>query len=505
MSAFRGLQERLGPVLALNVEGSTVEHVVVALPSHSMPETLLSHHVSLLGALEHRFLLGSLQTARVPGVQVVVVTSAAPSPVVLDYYARLARPDDPQGARERMSCLVVPDDSARGVSAKLLGRPDLLAQLRQRIGGRPAVIEPWNVTSDEVTVALALDTPVNGTPPHLWPLGFKSASRRLFREAGIPIPAGVEDVHDAVEVAAAIHAIRRNRRELDDVVIKLDNSGSGEGNWVMSTRDDAGDELRPSQLSSRVEEDAPEWFLADLALGGVVEELVTGQVVTSPSAQAEIRPDGQVVLLATHEQILGGENGHVFTGSRFPAAPSYAVELGDHVIAAAQLLARAGAVGWVAVDFVAERRDDGWRVLAVDLNLRKGGTTHPYTALRHLVPGAYDVETAHWVADRDGASRSYRSSDTVGTPRWLGMRPERAISSLEGAGLAFDHTTGTGVILHMFSALDRDGTVGVTAIGRTMEEAEQLYDAVPGALDAGVGALPAHTGAAPGAAGGAPE
>lgn len=160
----------------------------VALPSHSMPQRLLTHHASHLAALEHRALLDGLQVTRIPGARVVVVTSAAPSPVVLDYYARLARPDAPDEAWRRLSCLVVPDDGARGVAAKLLDRPDLLDRLRHDIGGAPALIEPWNVTSDEVAVALALDVPVNGGPHELWPLGFKSAARRLFREAGSRYP-----------------------------------------------------------------------------------------------------------------------------------------------------------------------------------------------------------------------------------------------------------------------------------------------------------------------------
>ena len=486
MSSYHVLQERLGPALRVNVAGSTVEHVIIFLPSHSMAKTLLSQHVTLLSALEHRDLMGGLQTARIPGVEVIVVTSAAPSPIVLDYYARLAQPDAAPSARARISCVVVPDDSARGVSAKLLERPDLMLELRRRIRGRLAVIEPWNVTSDEVAVALGLDAPLNGTPPALWPLGFKSAARRLFRDAGIPTPAGAEDVHDTEEVAAAIQVIRNSRPALDMVVIKLDNSGAGAGNWVMSTRDDTGQELTTSQLSSRLLGMAPAWFLADLAEGGVVEEMVTGRGLTSPSAQAEIRPDGHVVLLATHEQVLGGEHGQVFTGSRFPARSAYAAEVGRHVDAAAHLLADVGAVGWVTVDFVAKPHKAGWTVLAVDLNLRKGGTTTPYTALRQLVPGTYDARSARWVADSDGLPRYYRSSDAVGSPRWLGMQPERAINALETAGLGFDHARGTGLILHMLSALDRDGTLGVTAIGRRVEEADQLYRAVPAALDAAV-------------------
>jgi hypothetical protein len=47
----------------------------------------------------------------------------------------------------------------------------------------------------------------------------------------------------------------------------------------------------------------------------------------------------------------------------------------------------------LSVDFAAAGDADGrWQVFALEVNLRKGGTTHPYTVLRNLVPGRYDSE-----------------------------------------------------------------------------------------------------------------
>lgn len=483
MVEFQCLQDQLGAALRANAPGSVEPHVVVSLPSHSMPQRLLALHASHLPALEHRGLLDGLQVGRTPGARVIVVTSVAPSAAVLDYYAHLAQPNSPRDARRRVTCLVVPDDSSRGIAAKLLDRPELVEQLRRRLAGDPAVIEPWNVTNAEVAVALALGAPVNGGPHELWPLGFKSASRRVFKEAGVPVPLGVEDVHDGAEVAAAVDAMRRARPLLDRVVVKLDNSGASQGNWVLSTRDDSGRELTTVGLVSHIDAVVPAWFLSDLGDGGVVEELLVGSEATSPSAQAQMRPGGEVRVLATHEQVLGGESGQVFVGSQFPADPSYAGALAEHVGAVGRLLAGRGALGWLAVDFVARREGDGWALAAVDLNLRKGGTTHSFSALQHLVPGSYDPTKSRWAAEADGSPRYYRSSDSVGGPRWLGMEPTHAVTSLSAAGLAFDHARGTGVVLHMFPSLDRDGTIGVIAIGRSAAEAQRLYDAVPAALE----------------------
>lgn len=52
------------------------------------------------------------------------------------------------------------------------------------------------VPSSAVEVALRLPTPMNGAAPELWPLGYKSAGRRLFSRARLPVPFGRQDVHD---------------------------------------------------------------------------------------------------------------------------------------------------------------------------------------------------------------------------------------------------------------------------------------------------------------------
>jgi hypothetical protein len=51
MQAFDELQGRLGEVLAANQAGSSVDHVLIALPSFSVGESLLSHYVDVDGTL----------------------------------------------------------------------------------------------------------------------------------------------------------------------------------------------------------------------------------------------------------------------------------------------------------------------------------------------------------------------------------------------------------------------------------------------------------------------
>jgi hypothetical protein len=480
VEGYASLQRGLLDAWHANSWGSAQDHVVVVLPSFSLGATILSHYQARLGPLEHRFLVASLMLRSIPGADLVLVTCADPGDEVIDYYARLAFPDNPERLKERLHLLVVPDNSARGISAKLLDRPDLIERLRAEIDGRLAFIEAWNVTDDEVAVALALGIPVNGTSPVLWPLGFKSAGRRLFREAGVPTPAGCEGVHDAEEVAAAIETIRRSRPRLSQVVVKQDNSGAGDGNWIVPTSS-SGRRIPRQRLIQECLRDAPDWFAQDLTAGGIVEEMVRGAEVSSPSAQIDIGADGSVRVLSTHEQVLGGDNGQVFVGCRFPADPAYAGRLAARARSVGGVLAGHGVLGRVAVDFVCVRRRGSWDVLALEINLRRGGTTHPYTVLRHLVPGSYDEQTGRWVAE-DGTSRCYRADDNLQHADWPGMSPSTAIQAVEDAGLGFDNATGTGVVLHMLSGLSVDGRIGLTAIGRITAEADALHAAVEPAL-----------------------
>ncbi|MEX1287978.1 MAG: peptide ligase PGM1-related protein [Acidimicrobiia bacterium] len=484
MDEFGLLQTRLAEALERNVADSTEPHVVVVLPSFSVGESLLSHYASRLPALEHRF-LGSLFMLRFPAVRVLYVCSAAPSDDVVDHYLSLMPPDMAATVRDRFRIVVVDDASARAVASKLLDRPDLIEAIRSWIGDDPAHIEPWNVAAPEMEVALRLGVPINGTSPTLWPLGFKSSGRTIFRDAGVPVPAGFEHLETVDQAVDAIDRLRTERPAMASVILKHDDSGAGDGNAVIRVDDlePAGSVLSRRRLRSRVNS-LDSWYIDDLRLGFVVEERIAGTHFSSPSAQIDLAPDGAVRVLSTHEQVLG-DDGQVYLGCVFPADAAYAADLGTHATAAGRALAERGVIGRVAVDFVTSADDDGpWRVHALEANIRKGGTTHPFTVLRHLAPGAYDPATGRYTDDR-GRQKSYVASDNLHDERCTGIGEGEVIAALGTAGLLFDPDTRTGVVPHMLSCLAIDGRFGVTAIGDSGDQASQLFDAVAEAITAG--------------------
>ncbi|HEX2039813.1 MAG TPA: peptide ligase PGM1-related protein [Acidimicrobiales bacterium] len=478
MVTFEQLQGRLPTALAANTPGSEVEHVCVALPSYSVGESLLSHYVDRIPSLEHRFLLAAFMLHRIEACELVFLSSEAPGDDIVDYYASLVPPERQAGVRKRLRIVEVPDRSARSVAAKLLDRPQLLDSLRESFGGRPAFIEPWNVTDYEVEVALRLDAPIHGTPPELRCLGYKSEGRRLFRRAGVPVPYGCEDVRTVDDVVAAVASVRAARPQATGVVVKHDDSGAGDGNVVLDLRPHDPDEHVRAQV-----ERLPDWYLRDLRAGGVVEERIAGTRFTSPSVQVDLAPGREPVVLATHEQVLGGDNDQVYLGCRFPADPAYAPQLARHARAIAEELAGRGVIGRIAIDFAAVADASGrHEVFALEVNLRKGGTTHPYSVLRHLAPGRYDAEAGQWVAF-DGLPRAYRATDNLLDEAWTGLPPRAVIDAVASAGLQLDHRTGTGVVLHMLSGLALDGRFGITAVGRSDDHAAELYEATRAAVD----------------------
>jgi hypothetical protein len=474
---FERVQAKLAAALDANTKGSTVPHVMIALPSYSVSESLLSHYRDRVPSLEHRYLNALVVAGRIESCEIVYISTRAPRPEVVDYYLDLVPASKRDATRERITIFEVDDGTARSVATRLLDRPDLIARVRDHVGDRPAFIEPWNVTESEVNLAVALDMPINGTAPELRPLAFKSAGRRLFTEAGVPLPFGREDVRTTDDVIDAVHAIQANRADTPGIVVKHDDSGAGDGNVVIDLGPMGGAPDPDAWLRSTIEA-LPEWYRTDLALGGVVEERIAGERFSSPSAQVDLRPDGRVTVLATHEQVLGGPGGQVYLGCRFPADPAYAPVLAEHAARIGARLAARGAIGRFSVDFVTAANANGpWDVYAIEVNLRKGGTTHPYAALRNLVPGRYDTAAGRWIAE-DGSTRAYSSTDNLVDESWLGLPPADVIGAVRDAGLQFDASTGTGTVLHMLSGLEIDGRFGLTAIAPTPAEAELMFEGV---------------------------
>ena len=475
---FEQLQgERLERAWRADLPGSTDPHVVVALPSYSLDRSVYEHYGARIGPLENRFLYVILRS-QLPGVRTIYLSSLPTPAEVVDGYLALAPPQARTTIEGNSALVSVGDAAPRPLAEKLLDSPHTLTELRRLIGDEIALIEAWNVGEAERDLALALQVPVNGTDPSLRGLATKSAGRRLFRNLGIPTPDGVEGVASAEQVVAAVTTLRKRDPALAGVVVKLDDSVAGDGNVVLRFAELPAAE---AALSDAIRRALPAWYLTVLAGGGVVEALITGADFCSPSGQGAIRPDGHIEVLSTHDQRLGGPDGQIYEGCSFPARESYAAEIGRHVAAVGAALAAEGALGRFAVDFAAIRTGGGWALFALEINLRKGGTTHPFGVTRVLTGGSYDPESSSF-ALTDGTTRYYGATDNLVDEGWLGRSPQVVRQRLATAGVAFDRRSRVGVIPHLLDCLAIDGRMGYTAIAESREQVADLEATVKSAL-----------------------
>ena len=124
---------------------------------------------------------------------------------------------------------------------------------------------------------------------------------------------------------------------------------------------------------------------------------------------------------------------------------------------------------------LASSRGGAWRPYAIEINLRKGGTTHPFLTLQFLTDGSYDPEAAVFTAP-GGQRKYFIASDHLESPSYRAFTPEDPFDVAVRHGLHFNQTRQTGVVFHMVSALGDCGRFGLTAVGDTPADALALYD-----------------------------
>ncbi len=353
----------------------------------------------------------------------------------------------------------------------------------------------FNSTPWERTLAVRLGLPLHSVDPQLNYLGTKSGCREIFREAGVNLPFGFENLGSHREVAHALGEIKRKDPNARRGVVKLNEGFSGEGNALFYYEDleagmgkDALDDAIYDRLPAglRCEAEAEHWesFIGKYAeMGGVVEALVEGDEKQSPSTQCRVNAIGQPMVISTHDQVLGGPSGQVFLGCRFPAADTYRLEVQRAGEQVAEVLAKRGVIGRFATDFVSvPDGEGGWEHYAIEVNLRKGGTTHPFLTLKFLTEGTYNHDDGLFYSQA-GRPKYYFASDTLQSDRYIGLRPEDLVDISVYHELHFHGPSERGVVFHLIGALSEFGKIGVVAIGDNHQQARFLYDKTLQVLD----------------------
>ena len=488
---FDRLQARL-PEVWRSIRRDDPRESVVVVPSMTLDRvTTTSSSGAICQALEERFLF-FLLLLRQPRLRMIYVTSQPIDQRIVEYYLSLLPGVIPSHARARLTLVSVDDSGPEPLTEKLLARPRVMARIRELVPDRElSHLVPYNTTSLERDLAVVLGIPMFGADPRHFPLGTKTGCRRLFGRAEVPCPAGIEDLHSREELEQALVDLRRQRPGIRAVMVKLNEGVSGAGNAVVDLADlpTPGSPEERGAVGSRVDgmelEDTRIEVPAYLAKlderGGIVEERIVGDELRSPSVQMRVTPLGEVEVLSTHDQVLGGPSGQSYLGCRFPAEAAYAPVITEHAERIGRLLADEGVLGRFAVDFVTVRRGEEWEAYAIEINLRKGGTTHPFLTLQFLTDGRYDPATAAFVTPA-GETRHLVATDHLQDPSLRGLQVEDLFDLIVRCGLHFDQARQTGIVFHMIGGLTALGRVGMTAIADTPAATEALYSAAEAAL-----------------------
>ena len=490
---FAALQEGLGPMFARVFPDPRTPRTVLVNPSLSLDPEILANISGLLHYEER--MLCMLMLLRLPRTRVVYVSSVPIDESIVDYYLHLLPGVPSAHARRRLAMLSCHDPSiTETLTSKLLARPRMLERLRRAIGD-PSIahMTSFNVTGAERTLAVQLGIPVYGNDPALEHLGSKSGSRQVFKEAGVEAPPGHEDLRDERDIAVALAELKGRDPSLRRAAVKLEYGCSGEGNAVFAFGGEPVHHLDrwvESELPNRLRfgDNTLDWerYRAKFReMGGVVEAWIHGDVKESPSVQCRINPLREVELVSTHDQVLGGPSDQIFLGCTFPAHEEYRLEVQEAGRRVAEVLRDRDALGRFGVDFVSVKENGCWRHYAIEINLRKGGTTHTFRILELLTGGTYDRESGLFRTP-SGEPRYYHATDNLKSDKYRCLTPDDLIDVAVEHDLHFNAVTQDGVFFHLIGALSGYGKLGVVCVARDRAAATQLYYHTAAVLDRAV-------------------
>jgi hypothetical protein len=373
-------------------------------------------------------------------------------------------------------------------------------------------------------------------------LGTKEGSRAAFAAAGVPHPAGTT-LQKSVpalgkELAGLLKSLNQQGRFPDKVVIKLNDGASGEGNASLRTsalREHVNAPDFEARVTATLAQATPvnknwKWqrFAQEIpGLGALAEVFIPGDDKPSPSVQVDILPDANGMLVvkvaATHEQILGGDDGQVYEGALQPADSAYRAKLREYGKQVGEHLLKQGATGRFAIDFLAvwENNDQGHRTTlrslhAIEINLREGGTTHPQRAMNLLFPQGELGEDGVFRASPDGTPVEYKVLDKFfpgegdGVRRVVGLTPDDVSDILATQGgedgrtfggerpVLFDPATGVGSIGHVLSSIETWGQMGIQHFGSSGEQVQSESRRAGNAFDTATLGLPRKPAPEPG-------
>ncbi len=414
-----------------------------------------------------------------PKTRVVLITPKPLDQYVLEYHLKdLYRLDDlqEQSAHDQLVLLSPQCKEPFPLDFLVLHDAAILRILREEIE-KATAIELINFASSEACEELGGKlglTPEEGEYARSRYWGSKSGSKEAFRLSGVPAPRGASGILWTIEeVTSAVFRLAHATPPARYVIVKLNDASWGDaiGNVLINCERF----LLVKDLLSSIEVILQPWeaFVREVSTSGAIVEEYLTDAICSPSGQGYISGPGEIVVLATHEQIVVSGQ---YLGCSFPGRVEFMQKIRQAVSRIGETLSINGVRGTFGVDFIGFQNGD---LFATEINVRKVGPSHVLSCVESVV-GSKVGDNGYLMAT---GRPLYYVHQRLYKPEILrNLEPKAAVAALKGSELLYDRSKKTGAILHILGALSTCGYLETTCLADSLGAAFKLDNQVRLAL-----------------------
>lgn len=469
------------------------ERTIVVIPGLNDSPARLKQ-IPQLHKHEERFLF-FLFLLKYKKTKLIYITSKKLTTSLVNYYLEMIfkAEDEKREALNRLFLINLDNPKSISLAQKILESPKTIVKIKKLIDNpKNAHLRCYNSTGFEERLSLKLGIPLYAARERTKIYGTKSAAKAIFRKAEIATIPGINNLKKIKNLANAIAKLAVSYPKCHKILIKLEDKSAGAGNKVFNwTKFIKNVDTEQTTSLEKITEIIYEEFLKYLRQkqgklskylreykesGGMVELYLETEKQSSPSVQLRATPTGKLKTLSTHEQILSGEKGR-YIGCAFPAKKVYRSFIIGQAKKIGRLLVKKGVVGRFAIDFlVLEQpiREIRRRVYPIEINIRKGGTTHPYELTTLVTNAVYNEENGLLYAGKKPIF--YFASDNIKDEGYKKLKSEDLIEIVKKTNLNYDPKTKKGIILHLLGTVEKLGRVGITCIGHSRRQAREFYE-----------------------------
>jgi predicted ATP-grasp superfamily ATP-dependent carboligase len=412
-----------------------IDHLIV-LPSLSLPEEQLKGIEGLI-FYEHR-MLWTLLLKR----YVKKITFLSSKPVSQEYKKYLFKLGNIHQSDQEDIVFISTNKISNNLSYNILNNEKLITKIQKEIKNPlKTLLLPFISTKVERNLSIKLGIKLMGSSKSINEWASKYGNHIIFKETNTPTPMISPNLKSFKEVELEFNNCNPSKKYL----LKLNYGVSGKGNFNLN-----------KETIHNLEN-------LDYTEGSIIEEFIE-DIKNSPSVQGYIDNNANVKILSTHEQILD-ETGMVFQGSLFPASKKNQ-KRDDYLSSKGRRFFKKQILYWFfALDFVETEKG----VFAIEINLRQGGTTHPFFMSKLITNSrycernlqlSYNNELLYYLSNDNFKSKFNKFGDIL--------------DIFKNRGILYDDYKKEGVVFHMTSALKDFNKIGYVIISKSKDRIFEL-------------------------------